>query len=126
MDWSEDSADDDDDDDEEEAERFVPFQTSWRPQNGLVSLYFIGPYYIILDLTISVTAAFPPFPQIGWRTTAVPLEGHDYLGFARTSRRNTSTCAGRRGQVSAKRDTAMPSVKPCCTLPVTTQTALGS
>ncbi|KAA8588112.1 hypothetical protein FQN60_001306 [Etheostoma spectabile] len=33
LDWSEDSADDDDD--EEEAETFVPFQNSWRPQNGL-------------------------------------------------------------------------------------------
>ncbi|XP_049904357.1 INO80 complex subunit D isoform X5 [Epinephelus moara] len=34
LDWSEDSADDDDDE-EEEAETFVPFQSSWRPQNGL-------------------------------------------------------------------------------------------
>uniref|UniRef100_A0A3P8U160 INO80 complex subunit D n=1 Tax=Amphiprion percula TaxID=161767 RepID=A0A3P8U160_AMPPE len=32
LDWSEDSADDDD---EEEAERFAPFQSSWRPHNGL-------------------------------------------------------------------------------------------
>ncbi|XP_005921503.1 INO80 complex subunit D [Haplochromis burtoni] len=37
LDWSEDSADDDDDDEVEEdmAERFSPFQSSWRPQNGL-------------------------------------------------------------------------------------------
>lgn len=35
LDWSEDSADDDDDDEEEEAERLSPFQSSWRPQNGL-------------------------------------------------------------------------------------------
>ncbi|CAI5655989.1 unnamed protein product [Oreochromis niloticus] len=36
LDWSEDSADDDDDDEEEDmAERFSPFQSSWRPQNGL-------------------------------------------------------------------------------------------
>ncbi|XP_019945507.2 INO80 complex subunit Da [Paralichthys olivaceus] len=34
LDWSEDSADEEDDE-EEEAERFVPFQTSWRPQNRL-------------------------------------------------------------------------------------------
>ncbi|KAF3843223.1 hypothetical protein F7725_002072 [Dissostichus mawsoni] len=32
LDWSEDSADDDD---EEETETFFPFQSSWRPQNGL-------------------------------------------------------------------------------------------
>lgn len=38
LDWSEDSADDVDDN-EEEAERFFPFQSSWRPQNGLVSKY---------------------------------------------------------------------------------------
>ncbi|XP_017278154.1 INO80 complex subunit D isoform X2 [Kryptolebias marmoratus] len=33
LDWSEDSADGDDE--EEEAERFSPFQSSWRPENGL-------------------------------------------------------------------------------------------
>uniref|UniRef100_A0A1A7YGH9 INO80 complex subunit Da n=1 Tax=Iconisemion striatum TaxID=60296 RepID=A0A1A7YGH9_9TELE len=35
LDWSEDSADDDNDDEEEEAERFSPFQSSWRQENGL-------------------------------------------------------------------------------------------
>uniref|UniRef100_A0A674MES1 INO80 complex subunit D n=2 Tax=Takifugu rubripes TaxID=31033 RepID=A0A674MES1_TAKRU len=35
LDWSEDSADDDEEEDEEEAETFVPFQSSWRPRNGL-------------------------------------------------------------------------------------------
>uniref|UniRef100_A0A3P8US36 INO80 complex subunit D n=1 Tax=Cynoglossus semilaevis TaxID=244447 RepID=A0A3P8US36_CYNSE len=34
LDWSEDSADDDIVD-EEETEKFVPFQSSWKPQNGL-------------------------------------------------------------------------------------------
>ncbi|KAM4558890.1 INO80 complex subunit Da [Odontesthes bonariensis] len=33
LDWSEDSADEDDE--EEEAERLAPFQSSWRPHNGL-------------------------------------------------------------------------------------------
>ncbi|XP_004557844.3 INO80 complex subunit Da [Maylandia zebra] len=35
LDWSEDSADDDDEVEEDMAERFSPFQSSWRPQNGL-------------------------------------------------------------------------------------------
>lgn len=62
----------------------------------------------------------------GWKTIVVPLGERGYLGFARTCRRNTSTCADRRGQVSAKRDTAMPSAKPCCMLPVKTQTVRAS
>ncbi|XP_053734085.1 INO80 complex subunit D [Synchiropus splendidus] len=37
LDWSEDSAEDDDDDDnlEEDSGRFMSWQSSWRPQNGL-------------------------------------------------------------------------------------------
>lgn len=57
---------------------------------------------------------------------AAPRGEQGYFGFARTSRRNTSTCAGRRGRASAKRDTAMSSAKPCYMLPVTTPTVLGS
>lgn len=63
---------------------------------------------------------------IGWKKMAIPLGERGYLGFARTSRRNTSTCAGRRGQVSARRDIAMPSAKPCCTRPVKTLIARAS
>lgn len=36
LDWSEDSADDVEDD-EDETETFIPFRSSWRPQNGSVT-----------------------------------------------------------------------------------------
>lgn len=49
-----------------------------------------------------------------------------WFGCAHTSRRNTSTCAGRRGLPCARRNTTMPSAKPCCTLPVKTPTVLAS
>lgn len=62
----------------------------------------------------------------GLKMTVVPRGERGCLGFARTSRRNTSTCAGRIERVSARRDTAMPFAKPCCTLPVTTLTVLHS
>ena len=46
--------------------------------------------------------------------------------FAPTSSTNISTCAGRREPAYGKRSIAMPSAKPCCTQPVTTQTVPGS
>lgn len=123
LDWSEDSADDADND-EEEAEICIPFQSSWKPQNGSVS-WCVPQQFLFFPFSLRMTTIIF-FLQKGWKKTTVPREERGYSDSARISGRNISTCAGRRGQVFAKRDIAMPSVKPCCMLPVTTPTVLGS
>lgn len=91
--------------------------------NHRMGWYISLPYAINFDLTLQYDVKIKNVvPWTGWKTTVVPLVERGYWGSALTSEKNTSTCAGRRGRVSGKRDTAMPSAKPCCMLPVRTQT----
>lgn len=56
LDWSEDSADDDD---EEEAVTFVPYQSSWRPQNGSVYKHLTLQCQIKLNASAHDCCFFP-------------------------------------------------------------------
>lgn len=60
LDWSEDSADDADYD-EEEAETCIPFQSSWKPQNGSVILMCTSAVSIFpFSLTLTTIIFFSP------------------------------------------------------------------